>query len=142
DFITLMINENEPVVRALVAKNHEELTGIKILKIYSIKRWAQLRQDLAVQILKGDDSKLFVKKTTPTEPEENLAIEGEEDLYDDVALIEGDVGFVGKDNRHIKPDNIVGLSWGRLTVEDNIKGNVLQNNQYYAQWAYQFADNY
>ena len=38
DFITLMINDQKPVIRALVAKNHEGLSGIKILKIYSLKK--------------------------------------------------------------------------------------------------------
>ncbi|MEX1098901.1 MAG: hypothetical protein WEB87_00660, partial [Bacteriovoracaceae bacterium] len=97
DFITLILNEKDPVARALVGKTHEGLAGIKILKIYSLKRWALMRQGLDVQILKGDDSRLFVKEVKER-PIEEAEIESEEDLYD--IDMEADVGFLNKDNRH------------------------------------------
>jgi hypothetical protein len=40
DFITLILNEKEPVARALVGKTYDGSAGIKILKIYSLKNWA------------------------------------------------------------------------------------------------------
>ena len=66
DFITLAFDEKSPVARAVVAKNHNNLVGIKVLKVYSLARWAKLKKGLELQIIKGDDSFLFkVKKEKP-----------------------------------------------------------------------------
>jgi hypothetical protein len=152
DFVTIVLNDSDPVARTLVAKNHEGLTGIKILKIYSLKRWALMRKNLDIQLLKGDDSKLFnkkKKKKSEGPSEEEVKIEGEEDLYNDKTLFDDDVGFLNKDNRHIKPDNIVGGAWGQFRFTNTIGADptsgdedVISTNTFYGHWAFQFADNY
>lgn len=143
DFITLTFGIDKPIARALVAKNNDNFSGIKILKIYSLTQWALIKKDIEVQILKGDDAKLFEKKAPPPKEDqtENLEIKNEEDLYNDVSL-EEDLDFLNKDNRHIKPDNIVGVAAGRLQFENTIDKDTETNNQIFAHWAYQFADNY
>lgn len=142
DFITLTFGKDKPIARALVAKNNDSLTGIKILKIYSLKHWAKIKQDISLEILKGDDSRLFAKNETKekvAQPE--VQINSEEDLYNDVQL-EEDIDFLSKDNRHIKPDNIVGFSAGLLKFENTIDNDTETNNQFFGHWAYQFSDNY
>lgn len=142
DFITLTFGKTNPIARALVAKNNNELSGIKILKIYSLKQWAKIKQDTKVDILKGDDSILF-KKTIekPKNEETKVEIQGEEDLYNDVQ-IEEDIDFLNKDSRHIKPDNLVGFSAGLLQFENTIDQDVETNTQIFGHWSYQFADNF
>lgn len=142
DFITLVLNEKDPVARAIVAKNHNDLVGIKILKIYSLKRWALMRKDLDVKILKGDDSWLFKKEEPKPEiTEEVVKINSEEDLYNDTS-IDKDLDMFGKDNRLIKPDNIVGGAWSRYTFNNDISGDTEVFNEFSGSWAYQFADNF
>lgn len=142
DFITLILNERDPVARAVVAKNHNDLVGIKILKIYSLKRWALMRKDLDIKILKGDDSWLF-KKEAPKEDksEEVVKIESEEDLYDDKTFIDKDLDMFGKDTRLIKPDNIVSAAYSRYTINNDLSGDTEVYNEYSGSWSYQFADN-
>lgn len=148
DFVTLSVPKAGPVARALVAKTHQENAGIKILKIYSLKRWAILRNNLEVEILKGDDSRLFRKKKKAPETIEEekdpdkVSIESEEDLYNDTSLIGDDPDFNNKDRRHIKPDNIVSLAWGRHQFDNTIDNDIETSNQFFGKWAYQFGDNY
>lgn len=146
DFITLSISKSGPVARALVAKTYQGFAGIKIMKIYSLKRWAVLKKGINIDLVKGDDSYLFKKKKEKTkvakENEEEISIESEEDLYNDSALISGDTEFLDRDMRHIKPDNIVSFAWGRHQFENTIDKDIETNNQFFGQWAYQFADNY
>lgn len=146
DFITLVLGEKNAVARAVVAKNHNELIGIKILKLYSLKYWKRLRKDSDVKILKGDDSWLFRKeeKKERENEEEVGKIDSEEDLYND-ELVGEDLDSFGKDNRLIKPDNIVSLSYSRFTFINDIanagEGEEQAYNKLSGQWAYQFADN-
>lgn len=142
DFITLVLNQKEPVARALVGKTHDGLAGIKILKIYSLKRWALMRQGLNAQIIKGDDSKLFVDPKKPEE--EQPQIESEEDLYSLEGEIEGDLEFLNKDLRHIKPDNLVGGSYSQFSFEHDLQPDPQTEShaQLAFSWAYQFSDNY
>tara|TARA_B100001971_G_scaffold214585_1_gene252921 strand:+ start:125229 stop:126218 length:990 start_codon:yes stop_codon:yes gene_type:complete len=140
DFITIVLNEREAVARALVGKTYDGSAGIKILKIYSLKNWAILKKGLDVQILKGDDSRLFVKKkTVETTPEEE-SIESEEDLYK--AEIDEDFDSFNRDNRLIKPDNIVSAGYAQYRFENSITGDTLAENQFNFTWAYQFSDNF
>jgi hypothetical protein len=148
DFITLVLGEKDAVARAVVAKNHNELIGIKVLRIYSLKNWKRLKKNLDVKILKGDDSWLFKKEveTKPNKgPEEIERINSEEDLYKD-DLTGKDLDSFGKDNRLIKPDNIVSASFSRYTLDNDLgnggEGELQQYNRFSAQWAYQFADNF
>ena len=141
DFITLVLNERDPVARALVGKDHQGKAGIKILKIYSLKRWALMKRGLDVKILKGDDSFLFKKVVEKNEDEDDgLKIKSEEDLYD-TSMIDEDLNMFGKDNRLIKPDNIVSGAYSRYTLENDLSGDTEVYNQYSGAWAYQFIDN-
>jgi hypothetical protein len=147
DFITLVLGDKDAVARAVVAKNHNELIGIKVLRIYSLKNWKRLRKNLDVKILKGDDSWLFKKEEVIVEktPEELGKIDSEEDLYKD-EITGDDLDSFGKDNRLIKPDNIVSISASRYTFDNELandgEGEVQLYNRISGQWAYQFADNY
>lgn len=144
DFITILLNDKDAVARALVGKTHDGLAGIKVLKVYSLKRWAMLRQGLDVQILKGDDSYLFAPKQT-TAPVQSDEIQSEEDLYSLESSVEEDISFLEKDSRHIKPDNLVGIAYNQFSFNSELELNDTQryvSNQVAFNWGYQFSDNY
>ncbi len=144
DFVTIVLNERDAVARALVAKSHDGSAGIKILKVYSLKRWALMKQNLDVQILKGDDSALF-RKTKPkkSEDDETNGIENEEDLYNDTALLEDDIGLLNKNHRLIKPDNLVSAGYSQFTFVNTANNDETQSGAMWSgTWAYQFADNF
>jgi hypothetical protein len=143
DFITLLLKDGGPLARAVVAKNHNESAGIKVLKVYSLKRWSLIRKGLNVQIKKGDDSFLFrPKKNVAKEVPAEKRIESEEDLFNDKSLVEEDLTGFYKDNRLIKPDSIVTGGWSRFTFANDITGDTQAENQFSFAWAYQFSDNY
>ena len=143
DFITLVLNQKDPVARALVGKDHQGKAGIKILKIYSLKRWAQIKRGLDIKILKGDDSFLFKKVASKKTEEEEQApkIRSEEDLYD-TKIIDEDLNMFGKDNRLIKPDNILSAAYARYTLENDITEDTEVYDQFSGAWGYQFVDNF
>lgn len=148
DFISLALDD-KLAARAVVAKVHQGQVGIKILKIYSLAQWSRLRRNLDVQIVRGDDS-MFGKKPKTTEDDGVPRINSEEDLYNDTvvennvkgSIDEGDLEESG--NRHIKPDNVVGVSVGYLTADipATIGGGKEKTNEFGASWAYQFKDNW
>lgn len=143
DFISLAL-DNNLAARAVVAKTHQDQVGIKILKIYSLAQWSQLRRDIEVQIVKGDDSSFGKKVEAPKNEEIASKIKTEEDLYTGDAVIEDDLGgFEDNKNRHIKPDNIVS-AFGSFLDADEIesKGGTVRGTEVGLTWAYQFADNY
>ena len=137
----MVLGGKDPVARALVGKTHDSLAGIKILKIYSLKKWSVLRKGLEVGILKGDDSRLFVKEEKK-EVEEEGQIKSEEDLYDIDVVEETD--FFTKDNRYIRPDNVVGAAWSQYSFENTLlpETETEVGTQWAFSWAYQFSDNY
>lgn len=141
DFITFSIKDGAPVARAVVAKNHEGQAGIKILKVYSLSRWKSIRKGSVVDILKGDDSKLFVKKSKKKTDEESPKIDSEEDLFNETALVDEDLSDFYKDNRLIKPDSVVSAAYNQLTFTDDFTGDTIAGNQFNFAWAYQFSDN-
>ena len=143
DFITLILKGKGPLARSVVAKTHEGKAGIKVLKVYSLARWNQIRKGMNVEIIKGDDSALFKKSSgaeVAIEGEPDARINNEEDLFND-KLINEDLSDFYKDNRLIKPDNIVSVGWDQYiyTKTDNGEG---AGNQFNFAWAYQFSDNY
>lgn len=145
DFVTLIVNDKDAAARAVVAKNHDSLVGVKILKIYSLKNWSQIFKGMDIKILKGDDSILFVQEKTKEEvSKEESKITGEEDLYaEELALDDTFDGDFGKDNRLIKPDNIVNASYGFFTVTDDSSGTAgAGGHELTGGWAYQFRDNF
>ena len=144
DFITVLLKDKGPVARCLVGKTHKGNAGIKIMKIYSLKRWALMRKGLDIQIIKGDDSHLFRKKKTKAEVAQAGGVEprinSEEDLYN-TNVIDQDLNMFGKDNRLIKPDNIVSAAYGQYTLNEDLAGDKRVFNEFSGTWAFQFSDN-
>lgn len=143
DFISLALSNNL-AARAVVAKTHQGQVGIKIIKIYSLAQWGQLRRNQEVQIIKGDDS--YFGKKVEEKPEEGTVakIKSEEDLYTGDVVIEDDLGnFDENKNRHIKPDNVVAITGAFYeAAEVQPKSGKLRTNEFGVSWAYQFSDNY
>ena len=143
DFISLALN-NDLAARAVVAKNHQGQTGIKIIKIYSLQQWGKLRRGMDVQVVRGDDS-MFGKKVVVEPTATTPKIRDEDDLYTGDVVVEDELGdFEDNKNRHIKPDNVVGV-FASFNYADNIDavgGGKTRANQYGLSWAYQFADNF
>ncbi len=143
DFITLLLN-SKLAVRALVAKTTEEkIAGIKMIKIYSLNLWNQLKPGLEVQVLKGDDSYFSVKEKTGKETTDDVAdskIQDEADLFNDSNLLDEDGGFEENARRLIKTDNLVSFNVGLIEAKDN-DGASTRYVQFHGTWAYQMSDN-
>ena len=141
DFISLAL-DNKLAARAVVAKNYDGQTGIKILKIYSLAQWARLRKGQEVQVIRGDDSmfgkKVVETKVTPTE--EAPKIKSEEDLFNEKVTVD-DGEFDDGSKRNIKPDNVISLGLGFLSAKD-IENQEARSTQFSGAWAYQFTDNW
>lgn len=143
DFISLAL-DNKLAARALVAKNHQGQVGIKILKIYSLNQWGKLRRDQDVQIVKGDDSS-FMKKAEEPKNNEGPRIKDEDDLYTKDVVIDDTVEFVDDNkNRHIKPDNVVGIFASFINADNpqGSNGGSTRGTEFGLTWAYQFTDNF
>lgn len=141
DFISIALDD-KLAARAVVAKIHQGQVGVKILKIYSMAQWTRLRREQEVQIIRGDDSQ-FEKQAIPQAPSENK-IKNEDDLYTGDVMIEDDLSvFDENKNRHIKPDNLVGLHGTYLdAAEIASQGSNRRSMMIGLSWGYQFADNY
>lgn len=145
DFVSILL-DGALAARAVVAKNTEEQqAGIKILKIYSLKIWNRLRDNLDVQIIRGDDSyyqkaKEKVAEKKPEEDKKDKSLIGsEEDLYNETSLNEG-LELDENSKRAIKTDNVFGISYGQLDGVDASSAAAYYPH-FMGQWAYQFADN-
>ena len=137
DFISLLTG-NKLVARALVAKNSNGLAGIKILKIYSLRRWSLVREKMAIQVLRGDDT--FYLTDRSKKEEDGEKIENEDDLYNDTKLLDEDILIEDKGKRLIKTDNILSGATGLIAAQD--EGN--DSTRYFhpaGSWAYQLLDN-
>jgi hypothetical protein len=140
DYISLLLNANL-AARALVAKSTEGgLAGIKILKIYSLSLWKQLRKGKNIQIIRGDDSYYRLKKKKLTEEEDTAIVKGEEDLFDKTTFLEDDLNLEENSNRVIKQDNVVCLNFGEVESINN-DGSPQGYTQVNVSWAYQIEDN-
>lgn len=143
DFISLAL-DNKLAARALVAKTHQGQVGIKILKIYSLTQWGKLRRDQDVQIVKGDDS-TFMKKPVEAAVTDGPKIKDEDDLYTADVVVDDSVEFAEDNkNRHIKPDNVVGLFASYLNADnpEGGSGGYTRGSEFGLTWAYQFTDNF
>lgn len=144
DFITLVLKDDGPVARAVVAKTHDGSAGIKVLKVYSLNRWKKLVKGLDIQILKGDDSHLFKPKVDASNAQApDTSIDSEEDLFNDKSLVGDDsLGDIYNDSRLIKPDNVISIAWDQFNYIDEVSEDKRVANQFNYAWAYQFSDNY
>lgn len=143
DFVTMALKTGGPVARAVIAKTSDGKAGLKVLKVYSLTRWGKIRKGLVINLLKGDDTALFIKKKPKDELDDSESkIESEEDLFNEKAIIEEDLSSFYQDNRHIKPDNIVTAGYNQFRFTDKVQSEVIAENQWNFAWAYQFSDNY
>ena len=140
DYISLVQN-SKSVARALVAKNKNEIAGIKILKIYNLALWNSLRVGSDVQIIRGDDSffRQGLKKKADA-ADAPSKIQSEEDLYNDTRLSDDDLSIEENKNRSIKNDNIITGGYSQVEGVNN-DGSAQKYSQFMAQWAYQIEDN-
>lgn len=145
DFISILL-ANKLVCRALVAKvNDQQLSGIKIVKIYNLALWKQLGINKEVLILKGDDSYYTIKESAPpAEDAEKLKneskLQDEDDLYNSTTLDEDDLSLEENNKRLIKTDNLISLGVGMISAKD-VDGSSKRYTHFNGNWGYQLADN-
>jgi len=142
DFITIVSNKRM-ATRALVAKTTaDQLCGIKILKIYSLDTWNNLRIGSNVQIIKGDDSFAKNKLTSGENGDDSTGgkIQEEEDLFNDTAVLNDDLTLEENSKRLLKTDNIISAhlsSYEGIDDSNSSKRYLLTG----ASWSYQVEDN-
>ncbi len=144
DFISLLLG-NKLVCRALVAKtNEEQLSGIKIVKIYNVNLWKQLAPGKEVLVLKGDDSYYSNLEKTPKEVEEKAKneskVQDEDDLFNSTTLNDDDLSLEENSNRLIKTDNLISAGIGLISGKD-VEGQSKRYAHFNGSWGYQLADN-
>jgi hypothetical protein len=140
DFITLVLN-HKLACRAIVAKTSNGDAGIKIVKIYSLDLWNQLKEQIEVKVIRGDDSFFrYKKKKQAEENSDELKINDEDDLFNDDVTITDDGEIQENSKRHIKTDNIISFS---ILLLDGLDANSQQKKytHFAGTWAYQLSDN-
>lgn len=145
DFISLLLG-NKLVSRALVAKTNDELlSGIKIVKIYNVKLWKELKANKEVLVLKGDDSYYANLEKKPAENTKkegrSLKITDEEDLFNSTTLNDDDLSLEEASNRGIKTDNLISAGIGVIDGR-NLDSSPSKQTLFNGSWGYQLADNF
>lgn len=144
DFISLLLG-NKLVCRALVAKTtDEQLSGIKIVKIYNVSLWKQMAVGKEVLVLKGDDSYYSNLEKTPKDPavdaKNNSKVQDEEDLFNSTTLNDDDLSLEETSKRLIKTDNLISAGIGMISGLD-VDGSTKRYTHMNASWGYQLSDN-
>lgn len=147
DFISLLL-ANKLVCRALVAKtNNENLSGIKIVKIYDTTLWKQLAPEKEVLVLKGDDSYYVRKGKNSNSPDakdkkDESKLQNDEDLFNSTSLsgTDDDLSMEENNLRLIKPDNLLSFNIGLIEGKD-VDGSSKKYSQINGTWGYQLNDN-
>ncbi len=144
DFISLLL-ANKLVCRALVAKtNDEQMSGIKIVKIYNVNLWKQLNEGKEVLVLKGDDSYYVNLEKAPKTPAEkvknDLKVQDEDDLFNSTTLNDDDLSLEETSKRLIKTDNLISAGVGLISGKDD-QGASKRYTHFNASWGYQLSDN-
>ena len=149
DFISILL-QNTLVARALVAKTTEsKMSGIKIVKVYSLDLWKQLQNGKEVQVLRGDDSYFNPQRLAEKEAKEKAKklaedkgkLKSEDDLYNTTTYAEGDDTTLEESSqRHIKTDNLLSLNVGMI---DGVSDTAATTRYTHlnGSWSYQIADN-
>ena len=117
DFISLVYNATL-TARAIVAKNTNKGSGIKIVKIYNWQKWQQLAKGIPVQIIRGDDSYFKADKQKKGDSEEEMQItkiEEEEDLYNSTEILGDDLTQNEKQNK-IRQDHLLSINYGMYNI--------------------------
>jgi hypothetical protein len=144
DFISLLLG-NKLVCRALVAKTNEnQLSGIKIVKIYNVNLWKQMAPGKEVLVLKGDDSYYSNLEKAPKDDAEkikkDLKVQDEEDLFNSTTLNDDDLSLEESSKRLIKTDNLISAGVGMISGKD-VDGSTKRYTHLNASWGYQISDN-
>lgn len=143
DFISLLL-ANKLVCRALVAKtNDDQLSGIKIVKIYNVNLWKQLAEGKEVLVLKGDDSYYTNLEKAPKDADKaknDLKVQDEEDLFNSTTLNDDDLSLEETSKRLIKTDNLLSAGVGLIAGYD-AAGESKRYVHFNASWGYQLSDN-
>lgn len=144
DFISLLLG-NKLVCRALVAKtNDDQLSGIKIVKIYNVNLWKQLGVGKDVLVLKGDDSYYSNVAKTPAENAETAKnaskVQDEDDLFNSTTMNDDDLSLEETSNRLIRTDNLISAGVGMIAGKD-VDGSSKRYTHINGSWGYQLSDN-
>ncbi len=132
DFISLLV-KNKPIVRAIVAKSKDSISGIKILKVYSQSDFDSLSSGMEVQILRGDDSSYF--KSQKELPKE-------EDLYEKTSVSEDEMPNEDeKKNYIIEGSSLFNIAIGSIEGI-NLAAQTQRYGQLNAQYSWQFTRNF
>lgn len=141
DFVSLLLS-SDLVVRCVVAKNVEKEAGLKIIKIYNVDLWNKLKSGQEVLVLKGDDGYYKNKKgALAKDAGVPSKIDSDEDLFNETRLDVDDQNLEENNNRHIKTDNVVSITYGQIDGVNN-DGSAQKYGQPGVQWAYQVTDNF
>jgi hypothetical protein len=136
DFITLL-QKGKPIARALVAKTKGNLSGIKIIKIYSQTDFDSFAVNQDVQIVRGDDSAYF--KTEKSE--KGKLKEQEEGQFDKTMISEEELLEKPRTNYLISNNFIFEIGVGSVEGID-ILGGSKRYAQINFQLSYQVARNF
>lgn len=144
DFISLLLG-NKLVCRALVAKTtDDQLSGIKIVKIYNVSLWKQMAVGKEVLVLKGDDSYYSNLEKAPKTPEEDAKsttkVQDEDDLFNSTTLNDDDLSLEETSKRLIKTDNLISAGIGMIAAKD-VDGSSRRYTHMNGSWGYQLSDN-
>ena len=143
DFITL-IRENQHVARAIVAKTKDDRVGIKIIKIYSLPLWNQLREGLEISILRGDDSYFVRKKSEEkieqTPSQDTAQILTDDDLFNDKTFLKEDIDSDERKKSLIKTDHLINASAGLVNTVD-LDGIAATDTHFSFTWGHQLFPN-
>ncbi|MBC7711985.1 MAG: hypothetical protein H7177_01505 [Rhizobacter sp.] len=145
DFISLLLG-NKLVCRALVAKVNEDLlSGIKVVKIYNVNLWKQLRAGKEVLVLKGDDSYYSNLEKTPKETaakksKKENKVQDEEDLFNSTTVNDDDLSLEESSKRLIKTDNLISAGVGLISAK-TVDGSSTRYTHVNGSWGYQLSDN-
>lgn len=144
DFISLLLG-NKLVCRALVAKTtDDQLSGIKIVKIYNVSLWKQMAVGKEVLVLKGDDSYYSNLEKTPkdaaADAKNKSKVQDEDDLFNSTTLNDDDLSLEETSKRLIKTDNLISAGIGMISGLD-VDGSTKRYTHMNASWGYQLSDN-
>ena len=141
DFISLIF-KGTVFARALVAKDIDGISGIKILRTYSPQTASSIRPGHPVQVIRGDDSFFRKNFVGGAEGEEGLTLQNEEDLFNKTALWEdeNDLEMEDKGKSLIKQDNLVSIWFGQIEGT-NLQRESTRYGQILASWGYQVGNN-
>ena len=139
DFISL-IYKGTLFARALVAKDINGLSGIKLLRIHSPPTASSIRPGYPIQVIRGDDS-LFLRGLKRGSDGSELVIQNEEDLFNKTAIWEGENEDLDQKSQNlIKQDNIVSIWYGQIEGT-NLQGESTRYSHFLGSWGYQVGSN-